>query len=126
MWNYIQLIGRVTKDVELKKVGGYDMATFSLAQNRKVKDKEIAMYFDCKAWNKTGERAGKLKKGELVVVQGRLEQEQWEDNHGNKKSKHVVNVQSILVIPKGQSQEDALQEEVVADGWKADLGDPIF
>lgn len=129
MYNYIQLIGRVVKDAETKQFGSNGLAQFTLVQNRKVKEKEIANYYDCKAWNKIAERASKLIKGNYIVVQGRLEQESWQDNNGNKRSKHVIVVQSLLVIPKGESHEDESQEEVVLGKWQTEneqYGDPIF
>jgi single-strand DNA-binding protein len=74
MWNYIQLIGRLTRDPINKSFGSEsNLATFSIAQNRKLKGQDVANYFDCKGWNKVAERASKLKKGDMVVVQGRLE-----------------------------------------------------
>jgi single-strand DNA-binding protein len=128
MWNYIQLIGRLTRDPINKSFGSEsNLATFSIAQNRKLKGQDVANYFDCKGWNKVSERASKLKKGDMVVVQGRLEQETWDDNNGNKRSKHVVNVQSILVIPsRNQDDDPSIGYETQVSYNDVPDGEPIF
>lgn len=106
MWNKIQLIGRLTREPERKNISSYDLAQFSLAQNKKQKDKDVAMYYDCKGWGKVCERVMKLKKGDLVIVEGRLEQETWSRQDGTRGSKHVINVNAVMVIPKADQISD--------------------
>lgn len=87
--------GRLTRDSELKRLGETDLLKFSVAYSEKYKDKEYATFVDC---NLFGTRAsmlvGKLLKGQLVTVQGKLRQESWETN-GVKQSKLVLIVDTL-------------------------------
>ena len=100
MYNRFQLIGRLVKNPERKNLSTFDLAQFTLAQNRKVKEQDIAQYYDCKAWGKTCDRMMNFKKGDLVLIEGRLDQETWQKSDGTKGSKLVVNVMSCMLIPK--------------------------
>lgn len=100
IWNRIQLIGRLTRDPETKQVGQYELTQFSIAQNYKNKSGDVSHFFDCKAWNKAAQSASKLTKGELVIIEGKLEQESWQRKDGGHASKHVVNVNYIVQMHK--------------------------
>lgn len=100
MWNEIQLIGRLVKDPDRKKVSSYDLAQFTLVQNKGTGDKQIAMYYDCKAWGKACEKSMQFKKGDLIIIRGRLDQETWTKQDGTRGSKHVINVNIMMLIPK--------------------------
>lgn len=100
MYNRTQLMGRVVKDPEKKNLSSFDLTQFTIAQNRKVKDKETSHYYDCKAWGKLSQRAMTLKKGDLIILEGRLDQETWTKQDGSKASKLVINIQSLQLIPK--------------------------
>lgn len=100
MYNRIQLIGRLAKNPEKKNLSTFDLAQFTLVQNRKSKEQDIAQYYDCKAWGKTCEKIMNFKKGDLVLIEGRLDQETWSKPDGTKGSKHIVNVMSCMLIPK--------------------------
>ena len=88
--NKIILIGRLTKDVELKYTQSTNtaVASFSLAVNRRfVRDGEErqADFFNVIAWNKLAETAANyLKKGQQVAITGRLQNRTWDDADGNK------------------------------------------
>lgn len=88
--NKIMLIGRLTKDVELRytQTTNTAVASFSLAVNRKfVKtgEERQADFFNIVAWNKLAETTSKyLKKGNQVAISGRLETRSWDDENGQK------------------------------------------
>lgn len=88
--NKVILIGRLTKDVELRytQTNNTAVASFSLAVNRKfVKpgEERQADFFNIIAWNKLAENISKyLFKGNQVAISGRLETKSWDDPNGQK------------------------------------------
>ncbi len=88
--NKVILIGRLTKDVELRytQTNNTAVASFSLAVNRKfVKpgEERQADFFNIIAWNKLAENISKyLFKGNQVAISGRLETRSWDDPNGLK------------------------------------------
>lgn len=88
--NKVILIGRLTKDVELRytQTNNTAVASFSLAVNRKfVKpgEERQADFFNIIAWNKLAENISKyLFKGNQVAISGRLEIRSWDDPNGQK------------------------------------------
>ncbi len=97
MLNHISIMGRLTKDVELRRTGsGTAVANFTLAVERDFsKDKETD-FVECVAWGKTGEFAEKyFSKGKMAIVAGRLQIRKWEDKNGNKRSTAEVVADNI-------------------------------
>ena len=88
--NKVILIGRLTKDVELRytQTNNTAVASFSLAVNRKfVKtgEERQADFFNIIAWNKLAENISKyLFKGNQVAISGRLETRSWDAPNGQK------------------------------------------
>lgn len=88
--NKVILIGRLTKDVELRytQTNNTAVASFSIAVNRKfVKtgEERQADFFNIIAWNKLAENISKyLFKGIQVAISGRLETRSWDDPNGQK------------------------------------------
>ena len=88
--NKVILIGRLTKDVELRytQTNNTAVASFSLAVNSKfVKpgEERQADFFNIIAWNKLAENISKyLFKGNQVAISGRLETRSWDDPNGQK------------------------------------------
>ena len=89
MLNHIVIMGRLTRDPELRQIGsGVSVANFSVAVDRdfsKGEEKETD-FIDCVAWRHTGEFVSKyFTKGRMIVVSGRLQIRSWTDNDGNKR-----------------------------------------
>ena len=90
MLNRIILQGRATRDAELRRTGsGTAVSSFSLAVDRNFKsqsgEKEVD-FVDIVSWKNTAEFAGKyVKKGRMVIVEGRLQIRDWTDKDGNKR-----------------------------------------
>lgn len=110
--NEVRLIGNLTKDPESRAAGSHTIVSFSIAVNRKSKGAdgqatEEVSFFDCDAWNKTGELVLQYcKKGRQVLVCGRLKQERWESQEGQKRSKVKIvadNIQFLGAKPEGES-----------------------
>ena len=90
MLNHIVLMGRLTRDPELRHTGnGTAVASFSLAVDRDYKgqsgETETA-FVDSVAWRSTADFVSKFfTKGRMTVVEGRLQLRDWTDKDGGKR-----------------------------------------
>ena len=91
MLNKIFIMGRLTRDPELRRTqGDKPVANFSLAVDRDIKNKQTGEretdFIDVVAWGPTADFAAKyLSKGRMVVADGRLQVRGWTDTEGNKR-----------------------------------------
>lgn len=91
MLNHITIMGRLTRDPELRRTGsGTAVASFTLAVDRDFGPKDGGEketdFIDCVAWRQTGEFVSKyFSKGRMAVVSGRLQIRSWTDKDGNKR-----------------------------------------
>ncbi len=87
--NVVILMGRMTRDPELKYTsGGKAFANFSLAVQ---KTKDEAEFIDCTVWEKTAETIAEyFRKGNRILVQGRLSVSNYEQNGEKRKMTRVV------------------------------------
>lgn len=78
--NKVLLIGRVTKDVELRKTNsGTSVTSFTVAVNRRGSQDNQADFINCTAWNRTAEVMSQyVKKGALISVEGRIQTRNYE------------------------------------------------
>jgi single-strand DNA-binding protein len=112
--NLIVLIGRLTRDAELKYTGGgTPVCKFSIAVNRrrKVNDRweDEANFFDVVLWGKQGETLNQyLLKGKQVGISGELRQERWEKDGQTRSRIEIVanNVQLFGGKDGGTSRND--------------------
>ncbi len=107
--NQCQLIGRVTKDPEIKTLpSGSSVASFGLATNRIWKDKEGTKKEEVEFHNLItfGKSADLIKqyvtKGQLLYVQGRIQTRSWEGKDGKKNYKTEILVENFQFGPKAQ------------------------
>jgi single-strand DNA-binding protein len=122
--NNVNIIGRLTKDPELKYIQtGTSICNFSIANNYKYKDKETVSYFDCVAFGKLGELISKyMGKGSKAALTGRLTQEKWEAQDGTKRSaiKFIVNECQFLDTKQKVKEEE---KEIDASAESTDRGE---
>lgn len=90
MLNHITIMGRFTRDPELRRTGsGVAVASFTLAVDRDFggnNGEKETDFIDCVAWRQTGEFVSKyFSKGRMAVVSGRLQIRSWTDKDGNKR-----------------------------------------
>lgn len=91
MLNHIDIMGRLTRDPELRKTGsGTSVASFTLAVDRDYSGKDGGEketdFIDCVAWRSTADFVSKhFTKGRMAVVSGRLQMRKWTDKDGNKR-----------------------------------------
>ena len=91
MLNHITIIGRLTRDPELRRTGsGIAVASFTVAVDRDFGSRDGGEketdFIDCVAWRQTGEFVSKyFTKGRMIVISGRLQIRTWTDKEGNKR-----------------------------------------
>ena len=98
--NFVQIIGNVTRDPELRfTTGGTAVCSFGIAYtprkrnaNGEWEDGDTS-YFNCSAWRDLGENiAASISKGMRVVVTGSVRARDWEDRDGNKRTSIEIDV----------------------------------
>lgn len=100
MLNRITIMGRLTRDPELRRTGsGVAVASFTLAVDRdftsKGNEKETD-FIDCVAWRQTGEFVSKyFAKGRMACVSGSLQIRKWKDKDGNERRSAEVIADSV-------------------------------
>ena len=109
MLNKIFLMGRLTRDPELRRTQtGTPVASFSLAVDRDFKDKSTGErstdFIDVVAWRQTAEFVSRyFTKGRMAVVEGRLQIRDWTDKDGNKRRSAEVMAENVYF---GDSKRD--------------------
>ena len=110
MLNHITIMGRLTRDPELRRTGsGIAVASFTLAVDRDFSPKDGGEretdFIDCVAWRQTGEFVSKyFAKGSMAVVSGRLQIRGWTDKDGNKRRSAEVVADNVYF---GESKRSA-------------------
>ena len=110
MLNKIIIMGRLTRDPELRRTGsGTAVTSFSLACDRDFKsqsgEKETD-FIEVVAWKNTAEFVSKyFSKGRMAVVEGRLQIRDWTDKAGNKRKTAEVVADNVYFADSKQSQE---------------------
>ena len=88
MINNVILVGRLTKDIEIRQTtSGSKTTSFTLAVNRtsKKEGQPDADFINCVAWNKTAElMAQYLRKGSLIGIEGRIQTRSYDNQQGQK------------------------------------------
>ena len=109
MLNHIVVMGRLTRDPELRRTGsGVAVTSFTVAVDRDFGNRESGEretdFIDCVAWRQTGEFVSKyFAKGRMAVVSGRLQIRNWTDKEGNKRRTAEVVADNVYF---GDSKKD--------------------
>lgn len=114
MLNTIVLIGRLTKDPELRYTpGGKAVANIRLAVDRGTTNSQGEKetdFIDVVVWEKQAETvANYLQKGRLVAVQGRLQIRQYETNEGQRRERAEVVANQVRFLDRGPDSGQAQQ-----------------
>lgn len=113
MLNKVVMMGRLTKNPELRRTGsGVAVTSFTIAVDRDFAEKQSGQketdFVDCVAWRQTGEFVDKyFSKGKMAVVVGRLQFRSWNDKDGNKRKSAEVIVENVYF---GDSKTDSNTE----------------
>ena len=114
--NTIQLIGRLTRDPELRSTGDGDcVCALRLAVDRMGRGGAVG-YIDVSVWGKAGQAcAAHLTKGRLVAFAGRLEYREWQVDDGSRRAM-LSAVGAVEFLPGGRSDgsRDAVEPALAA------------
>lgn len=113
MLNRITLVGRLTRDPELRTTtNGKNFATFAIAVNKRIKPQDPnerdADFFNVKVWGQTADYVNSyLTKGRLVAVDGRIESRKYTDQQGNQREIWEVTADNVsgLDRPKDETPQ---------------------
>lgn len=115
MINSVVLVGRITKDAEVKKTAsGISTCRFSLALDKK----DGVDFIDCQAWRQSAEFMGYCKKGDIIGVIGKLTTYTYERD-GRKNKVTEVNADAVRRIYGKKVEVDAVTEMPLetAENW---------
>lgn len=117
MLNHIDIMGRLTKDVELRRTNSDTaVASFTVAVDRDFteKGKKETDFIECVAWRHTAEFVNSyFKKGNMAIVSGRLQIRKWEDKNGNKRTSPEVVADNVYFGEAKRSEGSAPTSDFV-------------
>lgn len=115
--NNVNLMGRLTKDPELRRTeSGNAVTRFTIAVNRKY-DRDKADFINCTAFKGTAEFIRKyFKKGEMIALSGRLQIDEWTDKDGNKRTAPNVVADNVYFCGSKNTAQKAETVEYDTDG----------
>ena len=99
-FNKVIIAGNLTRDPELKFTsGGIPVCDFGIAVNRVRSKTDEVDFFDVSAWRELGETiANYKKKGDPILVEGRLQYRSWEADDGSRRSKVDVIAENVQFL----------------------------
>lgn len=119
MLNTCTIMGRLTRDPELRRTGsGLAVTSFSVAVERDFPNQQTGQrevdFINCVAWRQTGEFVNKyFTKGSMIVVSGRLQMRNWTDKDGNKRVAAEIVADNVYF---GESKKDKDMREASNNG----------
>lgn len=117
MYNKVILMGRITKDIEIKTTpSGVAVTSFSIAVDRRVKSKDgekVTDFIDCVAWRQTADFISRFFcKGKLILIEGELQTRTYTDKNGNnRKAVEVIVDQASFTGEKRQTDSSPVAQE---------------
>lgn len=122
MLNHITIMGRLTRDPELRRTGsGLAVASFSVAVDRDWPSKDTGEketdFINCVAWRQKGEFVSKyFEKGSMIVVSGRLQIRSWTDDSGNKRTTAEIVAEDVY-FGEGKKKESTTANTSTYDNY---------
>lgn len=116
MLNHICVMGRLTRDPELRRTGnGTAVTSFTVAVDRDFSPKDGGEketdFMECVAWRSTGEYVARnFTKGQMAVVSGRLQIRNWTDKDGQKRRTAEIVADSVYFGSSKKPVADATQQ----------------
>ena len=109
------MIGNLTRDPEYRNLAsGQAVCRLGLATNRQFKNKQTGSlvqevcYIDVDVWGAQAESCRQyLQKGRPVLIEGRLKLDSWDDQTGQKRSKHSIVAERVVFLSSGASAENS-------------------
>lgn len=113
MLNVVVIMGRLTATPELRTTNtGLSVSSFTVAVNRQYsKGEQQTDFIPCVAWRNTAEFITKyFGKGQSIVIQGSLQQRDFEDKQGNKRTAYEVVVSTADFCGKKENADEQAQK----------------
>lgn len=130
--NKVFLIGRLTQDPEARSTSsGQGVTTLNMATNRVWNDKagqkqEATEFHRVVAWGRLGEIASQyLKKGGLVLIEGRLQTRSWTDQNNNKKYTTEIIAEGLQLGPRSAGGGDYQSSRSSGGGFGGSSASPV-
>ncbi len=116
--NNVVIVGRLTRDAETRysQASNIAICSFSIAVNRSFskerRDRDVS-FFDVLIFGKTAEAIGKyLQKGKQIGIEGYLQQNRWEDQNGQKRSKVEIIANQVQFLSSGGQQQSGYDDNI--------------
>ena len=128
--NKVLLLGNLTRDPELRYTpSGTPVSSFGLAVNRRYRQgeewKDDVCFIDIVTFGRQAETVGEyLSKGSMALVEGRLQWRSWENEAGQKRTKHEVVAMNVQFMPRTR-EEGAGQSDFNASESPAGIDTPL-
>lgn len=127
-YNRIILVGNLTRDTEYKQLpSGQGICNFNIASSRPV-NKQIAnatpdvCYIDVVVWGTQADNCRQyLSKGKSVLVEGRLKLDSWDDQNGQKRSKHSIVADRVIFLGTNDSAAKLISDNAEQQPMQDDL-----
>ena len=110
---------RLSKDPEQRYTqSGSSIVSLSLVSSEKYKDKEDTCFIDAVVFGALGDKVVMtyLKKGSQINISGKLKQDSWTNNEGQKMSKHSVTIEGIELLGNKDKTQTGTNHEAPAQG----------
>ncbi len=129
MINRVVLVGRLTRDPELRRTAsGIAVASFTIAVDNRAKSgqEKTASFIPCTVWNQAADNMAKFtRKGSLVGIEGRLNQRTYDSKDGRRVNVLEVICDSVQFLePKGNTSESSYRsDDPIFDDTNEEVGD---
>ena len=111
-YNKVTLMGRLTRNPEVKTNPASTLAEFGFAVNKGKVDRKSTMYIECTAWGQSADFVGQyIVKGSNILVEGELRFDAWEDKDGSKRSKHKLDVYRVVSLGKSEAPAEEPEDD---------------
>jgi len=122
--NKVILVGRLTQDPQIRTTSaGQSVCSFGLATNRVWTNQatnqreEKTDFHNIVLWGKLAEISSQyLKKGNLLLVEGRIQNRSWQDSSGNRRYKTEIIAENIQLPPKSMTPKTQENIPIIEEG----------
>ena len=128
-FNKVILMGNLTRDPEIRQAGsGVKVADLGVAVTETWRDKsgqtkEVTCFVDVVVWDKLAELCGQyLHKGRPILVEGRLQMDEWKNQQGEKRTKMRVRADTVKFLGSPQQQKTATADAAPQQAADAPAG----
>lgn len=125
-FNRVLMMGNLTRDPSLRFTPqGTPVGEFGIALNRKRGDQEETSFVEVVVWSKQAQTCHEfLKKGRLVLIEGRLQQDRWQVEDGSTRSRLVVVGERVQFLSSGNGNGHATVA-AEPEGAEAPVGEDV-